>query len=136
MIFLVVMGLSATSIPVLTNESLAQTPNNSSSKKASADYSRLIGSWVRLDGGYVIEIRKIHPDGKVDAAYLNPRPINVDKATVSEIDGTLGLFIRLQDQGYPGSTYALKYNSEYDVLVGVYFQAAIQQMFEVIFKKK
>ena len=33
------------------------------------------------DGGYVIEIRSIRARGKLDAAYLNPRPINVSQAT-------------------------------------------------------
>jgi hypothetical protein len=97
---------------------------------------RLVGSWVRPDGGYVIEIRKIHPDGKVDAAYFNPSPIHVSRSTVSEEDGIIELFIELQGQGYPGSTYTLRYNPAYDAMVGIYFQAVIQQPFEVIFQRK
>jgi hypothetical protein len=91
---------------------------------------------VRPDGGYVIEISKIYPDGKVDAAYFNPSPIHVSRSTVSEKDGLIELFIELQGQGYPGSTYTLKYNPEYDAMVGIYFQAVIQQSFEVIFQRK
>jgi hypothetical protein len=46
------------------------------------------------------------------------------------------LFIELQDQGYPGSTYRLKHNPEYDVMVGVYFQAAVRQTFDVVFERQ
>ena len=100
------------------------------------DFDKLVGSWVRPDGGYVIEITKMHPDGKVEAAYLNPRPIHVSRSNVSEVNGIIKLFIELQDQGYPGSTYTLKYNPEYDAMAGVYFQAVIQQPFDVIFQRK
>jgi hypothetical protein len=84
----------------------------------------------------VIEVNKIHPDGNVEAGYFNPRPIHVAKSTVSEKNGVIELFIELRGQGYPGSTYTLIYNQERDVMVGVYFQAAIQQPFDVIFQKK
>ena len=105
-------------------------------EKEPPDFDRLVGSWVRPDGGYVIEIRKIHPDGKVDAAYFNPNPIHVSRSTVSEEDGIIELFIELQGQGYPGSTYTLRYNPAYDAMVGIYFQAVIQQQFDVIFQRK
>jgi len=75
-------------------------------------------------------------DGNVDAAYFNPRSINVGMASVKEADGHLELFIELQDQGYPGSTYKLKYNAKYDAMVGVYFQAVMQQSYDVIFQRK
>jgi hypothetical protein len=105
-------------------------------KKETPAFDRLIGSWVRPDGGYVIEISKIYPDGKVDAAYFNPRPIHVSRSNVSEKDGIIELFIELQGKGYPGSTYTLKYNPEYDAMVGIYFQAVIQQPFDVVFQRK
>ncbi len=89
-----------------------------------------------MDGGYVIELSKIHSDGRADAAYFNPRPINVSRSSVSEVDGIIVLFIELQDQGYPGSTYELKYNPNHDMMVGVYFQAAIQQSYDVVFQRK
>jgi hypothetical protein len=107
-----------------------------SPKKERVDFDRLVGRWVRPDGGYVIEIRRIHTDGKVNAAYFNPRPIHVSRSNVSEENGIIQLFIELQGQGYPGSTYTLKYNSESDVLVGVYFQAVIKQPFEVVFQRR
>ena len=40
-------------------------------------FENLIGRWLRPDGGYIIEIRSVSADGRMDAAYLNPRSINV-----------------------------------------------------------
>jgi hypothetical protein len=34
---------------------------------------RLIGQWVRPDGGYVLELKEIGDDGSLKAAYYNPR---------------------------------------------------------------
>jgi len=92
-----------------------------------------MGRWLRPDGGYIIEIRDIANDGRMDAAYLNPRPINVAQASASWRNGKQQVFIELQDTDYPGSTYTLDYNPEQDVLTGIYFQAAMNQAFEVVF---
>ncbi|MBE0617519.1 MAG: hypothetical protein IH608_06285, partial [Proteobacteria bacterium] len=40
-----------------------------------ADAQRLVGRWVRPDGGYVLELVAIRDDGGVEALYFNPRPI-------------------------------------------------------------
>ncbi len=135
-ICLVFMWLSATVVYAEIVEPSAEASAKESQKKEAPDFKGLIGSWVRPDGGYVIEISKVHPDGSLDAAYFNPRSINVAKASVSEADGDIELFIKLQDQGYPGSTYTLKYNAEYDAMVGVYFQAVMQQSYDVVFQRK
>jgi hypothetical protein len=45
------------------------------------------------------------------------------------------VFIELQDQGYPGSTYTLNYNPAEDSLVGFYYQAVMQQNFDVVFAR-
>ena len=84
---------------------------------------RLIGNWVRTDGGYIIAVRSVDPGGRVDAAYFNPRPINVSRAEAVVKGKTARLFIELRDEGYPGSTYTLESDSTNDALVGVYFQA-------------
>ncbi len=47
---------------------------------ADQGFGKIEGRWRRPDGGYVLDIRKIRPDGAIDAAYLNPRPVNVGKA--------------------------------------------------------
>jgi len=135
-ICLVLIGLAAAVYYGLMNRSSTEPAATISQKKETPDFDRLVGNWVRPDGGYVIEIRKIHPDGKVDAAYFNPNPIHVSRSTVSEEDGIIELFIELQGQGYPGSTYTLRYNPAYDAMVGIYFQAVIQQPFDVIFQRK
>ena len=46
---------------------------------------------------------------------------------------TITLFVELQGVGYPGSTYELVYDRSNDVLIGIYFQAAMQQRFDVVF---
>jgi hypothetical protein len=69
----------------------------------------------------------------MDAAYYNPRPINVSKAQATQEAATLKVFIELRDTGYPGSTYTLIYDPKNDRLGGVYYQAAMGQRFDVIF---
>ena len=135
-ICLVFIGLVAAVWYGLMNRSSTETAATIPQKKETPDFDRLVGSWVRPDGGYVIEIRKIFPGGQVEAAYFNPRPVHVSRSNVSEEDGVIELFIELRGQGYPGSTYTLKYNPEHDVMVGIYFQAVVQQTFDVIFQRK
>jgi hypothetical protein len=100
------------------------------------DFRVLVGEWVRPDGGYIIRVREIKSDGTVDASYFNPGKINIAEANVSEWKGLGKLFIKLQDEGYPGSTYTLYYYPEKDALAGFYYQAAMQQTFEVVFVRK
>jgi len=97
---------------------------------------RLTGRWLRPDGGYVIEIRNAQPDGALQAAYFNPRPINVSRAEWRHHSGHLQVFIELRDANYPGSTYTLRYAPEQDRLVGDYFQAVQQQTFRVEFVRQ
>jgi hypothetical protein len=100
------------------------------------DLQQLVGDWVRPDGGYVLSIRRVAADGRVEAAYLNPRPINVSRAEASVAGDAAKLFIELRDAGYPGSTYELVLDSRGDLLAGVYFQAAMGQRFDVVFMRK
>lgn len=100
------------------------------------DFKVLIGDWIRQDGGYVIRVEKIKPDGSVDAGYYNPKKINVAEAKVSLWKGYVKLFIKLQDRGYPGSTYTLYYYAEKNALAGFYYQAKLGQTFEVVFIRK
>jgi hypothetical protein len=98
-----------------------------------AGFDRLQGRWLRPDGGYVIEIKAIDANGKMVAAYFNPRPINVSQAEAVLEGATVKVFIELRDVNYPGATYHLTYDSEKDQLRGVYFQPALQQSFNVAF---
>ena len=58
----------------------APTPAALASKADKISAERLVGRWLRPDGGYVVEIRSAQVDGRLDDAYLNPRPINVSRA--------------------------------------------------------
>jgi hypothetical protein len=93
----------------------------------------LHGRWLRPDGGYILDIRDVDARGKIDAVYLNPRPITVARAEATRDGSTLKIFIELLAPGYPGSTYALTYDPQRDQLVGIYFQAVLQQRFDVTF---
>jgi uncharacterized protein (DUF2147 family) len=125
---------------LLPAEVLAQGPATGTEKgdlstveKASTDFGALDGRWVRPDGGYILSVKDVDPGGKMDAAYYNPRPINVSKAQASREGATVKVFIELRDAGYPGSTYTLIYDPKTDRLGGVYYQAAVGQRFDVIF---
>ena len=96
-------------------------------------FEKLKGKWQRPDGGYVVDIRGVEPSGKMDAAYFNPGPIHVAKAEASQEGSTTKVLIELRDVNYPGSTYTLAYEAASDRLSGIYYQAALQQQFEVFF---
>jgi len=100
------------------------------------DFKVVIGEWVRPDGGYIVRVRGVNPDGSVDAGYFNPNKINVAEANVSMWKGLVKLFIKLQDKGYPGSTYTVYYYPEKDAMAGFYYQAAVGQTYEVVFWRK
>jgi hypothetical protein len=102
---------------------------------APVDFQQFVGQWVRSDGGYVIDIKSVASDGKLDAAYLNPNPINVAVAQASQEDGHTKVFVELRDVNYPGSTYDLTFDAAANQLRGIYFQAAQQQQFEATFDR-
>jgi uncharacterized protein (DUF2147 family) len=102
-------------------------------EKAKPDFGTLKGRWLRPDGGYILSVKDVDTGGKMDAAYYNPRPINVSKAQATQEGATIKVFIEMKDAGYPGSTYTLIYDPKTDRLGGVYYQAAIGQRFDVIF---
>jgi uncharacterized protein (DUF2147 family) len=96
---------------------------------------KLIGKWQRTDGGYVIEIKALSQDGKLDAGYYNPNPINVGRAAWQNDGGRLMVLIELSDVNYPGSTYSLEYQPQGDKLAGNYFQAVEKQTYQVEFSR-
>ena len=115
-----------------------QDPGSRESERAGGrnDFQVLVGKWIRPDGGYIISVNSVDSDGRVDAGYFNPRPINVSRAQANAAEGRVKLFIELQAAGYPGSTYDLVYDPAHDALVGIYFQAAMRQRFEVVFVRQ
>jgi hypothetical protein len=103
--------------------------------QATPELAILVGRWARTDARYTIIIKSVDPSGKLDATYSNPNPINVSKAEVAVAEGALKIFIELRDVGYPGSTYTLTYDPAGDRLTGIYYQAAIQQKFDILFQR-
>jgi uncharacterized protein (DUF2147 family) len=100
---------------------------------ANSGFDALNGRWLRPDGGYVLEIRAVDASGKIDAVYLNPKPINIAKAEASRDGSTLKVFVELRAPNYPGSTYTLTYDPQQDQLRGIYFQAVQRENFNVYF---
>jgi len=100
---------------------------------ANGGFDTLNGRWLRTDGGYVFDIRAVDSNGKIDAVYLNPKPINIAKAEATRDGSKLNVFVELRAPNYPGSTYTLTYDPQRDQLQGSYFQAALQQRFDVNF---
>jgi hypothetical protein len=96
----------------------------------------LRGRWVRPDGGYVIEVRDAQAGGRLEAAYFNPRSINVSRAEWHRADDGLHVFVELRGVNYPGATYQLRYLQAKDQLVGGYFQPLHQQTFPVHFLRE
>jgi len=99
------------------------------------EFEKLRGKWLRPDGGYVIEIKKLLPENALEAAYFNPNPIHVGKAKLYKERGFVKVFVELQDVNYPGSTYTLIYDGQNDQLRGVYYQATQQQEYQVAFER-
>ena len=98
------------------------------SQQKTVEYKNLIGRWVRPDGGYVLHFKAVNDDGSIDAEYLNPNPINVSMAKVSNRSDKIDIFVELRDIGYPGSFYTLVYEPDRDRLVGVYHHLVNQQL--------
>ena len=109
--------------------------SGNSAAAAEPDPSKLIGRWLRPDGGYLLDLSDPAPDGRLKAAYFNPRPINVSRARWQMKDGYVMVLVELNDVNYAGSTYLLAYDPDKDQLVGIYFQATLKQQFEVIFQR-
>jgi hypothetical protein len=130
--------LALTAALIISCGQPAEQPREAASTPAAAmtaDYQPLIGRWARTDGDYMIEIKSITADGKADAGYFNPRPINVARAEASREPDGLRLFLELRDSGYPGCLYKLTFDKAASRLTGTYFQAAQNQTYEVMFEK-
>ena len=126
---------AASSAPSPTAPTTA-APSAATTSETPEIYRRLVGDWLRPDGGYVLSVRSLSPDGTAQVAYFNPQPIRVATATARQEGGRLGLFVKFDDVNYPGSTYTLVYDSAADQLKGIYFQAVQQAQYEVVFVRQ
>ena len=100
------------------------------------NFNVLDGEWARVDGDYTLRIRDAGSGQTADVQYFNPGSIHVAENRLDTKDGWIRLFVKLQDTGYPGSTYTLYYYFEKDVLVGTYHQAATGTTYDVVFVRK
>jgi hypothetical protein len=136
---LLVLGFFAwhASVPGQTEATPAATtpPEVKPVETSRSPLEKLRGRWLRPDGGYVLELRPAGSAGKLEVAYFNPRPIYVSRAEVVEEAAAVKVFVELQDVGYPGCHYLLTYDAPADRLKGTYYQAAMQQSFDVVFER-
>jgi hypothetical protein len=115
--------------------SMVSVPSAQTASLRSPDMLALQGSWLRTDAPYVIELRHAQ-EGSLQAAYFNPKPINVGKTETAEQGGMVQVLIELQDVNYPGSTYVLSYDRTRDLLEGIYFHPETKQSYPVSFVRK
>ena len=144
LILVVLVALAAGAVAVIFLRPSAPPADVTSPGRASsaplaaasvADAQRLVGRWLRNDAPYTIDIRAVGADGRLEARYLNPQPINVSRASVSGGGGHFEVFVEMNDRGYPGSYYRLRYDAGRDQLSGVYNQLAVKQTFDVAFDR-
>lgn len=129
------MNTSDSGQPASPDGSHSESVSPSEAVSEPANPQKLVGRWIRTDSPYVIEIHEVSPDGTLRAGYYNPRPINVAVAKAQNKDGRLQVFVELNDVGYPGSNYTLNYDPQNDALQGTYFQATMQQNYDIAFMR-
>jgi len=100
------------------------------------NFKVIAGQWARIDGSYTLHVEDVTSEGAVNVRYFNPGEIHVAQSQVGAQEGRIKLFVKLQDKGYPGSTYTLYYYAEKDVLAGIYYQAVTGNNYDVIFVRK
>ena len=129
------LGTVAEAAVVLDTAAAPQVEAGVPPSESESDFGILPGRWVRPDGGYVITIKSVDATGKLDAAYANPSPLPFAKAEAIRDGKSIKLLFELRAGGYNGSTYTLIYDPLNDLLKGVYFQAVLQQKFDVYFTR-
>ena len=94
------------------------------------------GSWLRADGGYRLVIGTIGEGGHTKAEYFNPNPIKVAWTRVRTEGSELKVDLELRDTNYPGCIYKLTFDATKDRLVGTYFQAQLQETYDIEFARQ
>ncbi len=102
----------------------------------SIDWKILKGDWQRTDGNYMIRVEAVGKTGPVTVLYYNPAPVHVARSHTFLKNGLKGLFVKLEDSRYQGSTYTLYHDDKQDALVGFYYHGQLQKSFEVIFLRR
>lgn len=114
----------------------AAAPSNTPTAPVPEAVRKILGQWLRADGGYVLELRRAEMSGVLEAHYFNPNPIKVSRAIWMQGGGGLQVMVELTDVGYPGATYVLMYDAATDRLMGKYNQPQMQQTFDVEFVRQ
>ncbi len=127
---------ATTAAPAVTAPTSSATATTTPAPAAAANGAKVKGRWLRPDGGYILAITAIEADGRAEAGYFNPNPIKVAWATVAAEGADLKVKVELRDQNYPGCLYKLTYVADKDRLVGTYFQAQMQQTYDVEFVRE
>ena len=130
-----VLGLHLVSRSADPAEAEAKGAPSPQAAEPTSLYGALLGRWLRTDGDYLLDIRTIDGSGKAQVDYFNPRPIHVARAEAVREGQFLKIVIVLEDVGYPGSYYTLTFSPTNKTLTGDYYQAVMQETFDVIFKR-
>jgi len=126
-------GPAAAAVP--SGPATPSTPSSTVAAVPEDVRNKLPGRWLRPDGGYIMTIASVAPDGTVAATYENPRPIHVARATVTHAEGKTALYLELRDRAYPGNYYDLTFDPAKDQFVGLYYHLGINQKFDVHFER-
>ena len=135
------VGASTTGASPVGASTTGASPAGASAEGHSADehstkaLQQLVGRWKRVDADYVLKIKSVDAQGLIEAAYLNPSQIHVEKASAHSHGDAAHLTVELRDVNYPGCIYDLKLDPVGDKLVGTYFQAALGETYEVAFER-
>ena len=132
------LGVMSLAVAASVTQMQAQQPLPAPTASPKANQSQAIfdalpGRWVRVEGGYVINIKAVSADGRLDAEYANPRILPFYTAAATSEGAVLKLFFELRAGGYGGSTYTLIYDAATDRLLGEYNQVVVNQKFNVVF---
>jgi hypothetical protein len=131
----VIVGFLASSRPGGAPGGQSPTPPVPTTPEPPSLYGALLGRWARTDGDYLLEVRAVDGTGKAQVNYFNPRPVHVARAEARREGEQCTLVVVLEDVGYPGSCYTLHYSPADKRLSGEYYQAALQETFEVSFTR-
>ena len=90
------LSTAALTVGLIPLPAQAQDKAEASAAQVDNVFGALPGRWVRPDGGYVIDIRRVDASGKLDASYANPNPLPFSRAEATRDGKTIRLFFELR----------------------------------------
>lgn len=73
-----------------------------------------------MDRQYRLAVEGIGSEEGAKALYFNPEPVNVESVSFQQTEEGPVMQVVLRDEGYPGSTYLLRFMPSLQILVGTY----------------